>query len=153
MQIELYNENNERVAYVDDDGTIGGTEADLIEKGEMPEATITVTPITGTVKIYYDGKSWKKVTSYYDGEEPVWNDFNGAFIINRDYQFSLKFKDADGVESKVYTVLKKGAFLFHEDGTWVKLEDKGELPPYVKALSLDDEDEKIVEVTDETVMA
>ena len=153
MQIELYNENNERVAYVDDDGNIGGTEVDLIEKGEMPEATITVTPITGTVKIFYDGSSWTQIASYYNGEEPVWNDFNGAFIINRDYQFYLKFKDANGTESKVYTVLKKGAFLFNEDGTWVKLEDKGELPPYVNALSLDNEDEKIVDVIDEKVMA
>ena len=153
MQIELYNENNERVAYVDDDGNVGGTEAGLIEKGEMPEATITVTPITGTVKIFYDGSSWTHIASYYDGEEPVWNDFNGAFIINRDYQFSLKFKNANGVESKVYTVLKKGAFLFHENGTWVKLEDKGVLPPYVKALSLDDDDDAVVETVDETVMA
>lgn len=153
MKIELYNENNERVAYVDDGGNVGGTEANLIEKGEMPEATITVTPITGTVKIYYDGSSWTHIASYYNGEEPVWNDFNGAFIINRDYQFYLKFKNANGTESKVYTVLKKGAFLFHEDGTWVKLEDKGELPPYVNALSLDNEDEKIVDVIDEKVMA
>lgn len=153
MQIELYNENNERVAYVDDDGNVGGTEADLIEKGEMPEATITVTPITGTVKIFYDGTSWTHIASYYNGQGYEWKDFNGAYVLNRDYQFYLKFKDANGIESKVYTVLKKGAFLFHEDGTWVKLDDNGELPPYVNALSLDDEDEKIVDVIDEKVMA
>ena len=153
MQIELYNENNERVAYVDNDGNVGGTEAELIEKGEMPEATITVTPITGTVKIFYDGSSWTQIASYYDGEEPVWKDFNGAYVLNRDYQFYLKFKDANGTESKIYTVLKKGAFLFHEDGTWEKLDDNGELPPYVNALSLDDDDDTVVETVDETVMA
>lgn len=142
MQIELYNENDERVAYVDDDGNIGGTEADLIEKEEMPEATMTVTPITGTVKIYYDGTSWTQIASYYNGQGYEWKDFNGAYVLNRDYQFYLKFRDAMGIESKTYTVLKKGAFLFHEDGTWEKLEDNGELPPYVNALSLD-EDETI----------
>ena len=152
MQIELYNENNERVAYVDNDGTIGGTEAGLIEKGEMPEATITVTPITGTVKIFYDGTSWTHIASYYNGQGYEWKDFNGAYVINRDYQFYLKFKDAKGTESKVYTVLKKGAFLFHENGTWEKLDDKGELPPYVSGLSLD-EDETIVDTIDESVMA
>ena len=152
MQIELYNENNERVAYVDDNGNVGGTEAGLIEKGEMPEATITVTPITGTVKIFYDGTSWTHIASYYNGQGYEWKDFNGAYVINRDYQFYLKFKDAKGTESKVYTVLKKGSFLFHEDGTWEKLDDKGELPPYVSGLSLD-EDETIVDTIDESVMA
>ena len=152
MQIELYNENNERVAYVDDGGNVGGTEAELIEKGEMPEATITVTPVTGDVKIFYDGTSWTHIASYYNGQGYEWKDFNGAYVINGDYQFYLKFKDANGVESKVYTVLKKGSFLFHENGTWEKLDDKGELPPYVDALSLD-EDETIVDTIDETVMA
>lgn len=152
MQIELYNENNERVAYVDDDGNVGGTEAGLIEKGEMPEATITVTPVTGDVKIFYDGTSWTHIASYYNGQGYEWKDFNGAYVINRDYQFYLKFKDAKGTESKVYTVLKKGSFLFHEDGTWEKLDDKGALPPYVNALSLD-EDETIVDTIDESVMA
>lgn len=152
MQIELYNENNERVAYVDDDGNVGGTEANLIEKGEMPEATITVTPVTGDVKIFYDGTSWTHIASYYNGQGYEWKDFNGAYVINRDYQFYLKFKDAKGTESKVYTVLKKGSFLFHEDGTWEKLDDKGALPPYVNALSLD-EDETIVDTIDESVMA
>lgn len=152
MQIELYNENNERVAYVDDGGNVGGTEAELIEKGEMPEATITVIPVTGDVKILYDGTSWTHIASYYNGQGYEWKDFNGAYVINRDYQFYLKFKDANGVESKVYTVLKKGAFLFHENGTWEKLDDKGELPPYVDALSLD-EDETIVDTIDEMVMA
>lgn len=56
------------------------------------------------------------------------------------------------MESKIYTVMKKGAFLFHEDGTWEKLDDKGALPPYVNALSLD-EDETIVDTIDESVMA
>lgn len=152
MQIELYNENNEIVAYVDDDGNVGGTEAGLIEKGEMPEATITVTPVTGDVKIFYDGTSWTHIASYYNGQGYEWKDFNGAYVINRDYQFYLKFKDANGTESKIYTVLKKGTFLFHEDGTWEKLDDKGALPPYVNALSLD-EDETIVDTIDEAVMA
>lgn len=152
MQIELYNENNEIVAYVDDDGNVGGTEAELIEKGEMPEATITVTPVTGDVKIFYDGTSWTHIASYYNGQGYEWKDFNGAYVINRDYQFYLKFKDANGTESKIYTVLKKGTFLFHEDGTWEKLDDKGALPPYVNALSLD-EDETIVDTIDESVMA
>lgn len=140
MQIEIYNENDEMVAYVDDDGTIGGTEAELIEKGEMPEATITTSPITGDVKIFYDGTSWTQIASYYDGQGYEWKDFNGAYVINRDYQFNLKFKDANGTESKVYIVMKKGSFLFHENGTWEKIEDKGELPPYVSGLSLDDDE-------------
>jgi len=128
--IEVLNEQDEVIAYVDEEGVIGGEEG-VIENQVIDDtstAEIKDEP-AGTVTVYYDGSSWTKIASYYDGQDYEWKDFNGAYVLNRDYQFNLKFKDAEDQESTVYKVMKKGTFLFHEDGTWEKLEDKGDLPP------------------------
>lgn len=131
--LELYNADNELIAWVNSDGTVGGEAAeDITVTTEAPVIDeSTVTPITGTVKVYYDGTSWTKIASYYDGEEYTWKDFNGAYVLNRDYQFNLKFKDTNNTESSVYKVLTKGSFIFHQNGQWEKIEDNGNLPPYV----------------------
>ena len=133
-EVELYNADNELIAWVNSDGTVGGDAAeDITVTTDAPEIDdSTVIPIMGTVKVYYDGNSWTKIASYYDNEEYVWKDFNGAYVLNRDYQFHLKFKDANNTESTVYTVMKKGSFIFHENGSWEKLEDNGDLPPYTE---------------------
>lgn len=133
--IEVLDDEDNVIAYVDEEGTVGGTEG-VIEGGVVADNITTEIDDepTGTVTVLYDGTSWTKIASYYDGQDYVWKDFNGAYVLNRDYQFNLKFKDAQNHESTVYKVMKKGTFLFHEDGTWEKLEDNGDLPPYVEVV-------------------
>ena len=120
--IEVLNEQDEVIAYVDEKGVVGG------EKGIIESQVIDNTSTAeiedepaGTVMVYYDGSSWTKIASYNDGQDYEWKDFNGAYVLNRECPFNLKFKDAKGNESVVYKVMEKGAFLFHEDGTWEKI--------------------------------
>lgn len=138
--IEVLDDEDNVIAYVDEEGTVGGTEG-VIEGGVVADDITTEidSEPTGTVTVLYDGTSWTKIASYYDGQDYVWKDFNGAYVLNRDYQFNLKFKDAQNHESTVYKVMKKGTFLFHEDGTWEKLEDNGDLPPYVEVVPPSDD--------------
>ena len=120
--IEVLNGQGEVIAYVDEEGVVGGEEG-IIESQVIDDtstAEIEDGP-AGTVTVYYDGSSWTKIASYDDGQDYEWKDFNGAYILNRECPFNLKFKDAEGNESVVYKVMEKGAFLFHEDGTWERI--------------------------------
>ena len=120
--IEVLNGQGEVIAYVDEEGVVGG------EKGIIENQVIDNTSTAeiedepaGTVTVYYDGSSWTKIASYDDGQNYEWKDFNGAYILNRECPFNLKFKDAQNHESNVYKVMEKGDFLFHEDGTWERI--------------------------------
>ena len=121
--IEIYDENDQLVAWMTDEGVIGGENAGDINVSEntLEIESSSVTRITGNVTVYYDGSSWTKIASYYDGQAYEWKDFNGAYVLNRECPFNLRFKDAEGNESVVYKVIDKGVFLFHEDGTWEKI--------------------------------
>lgn len=120
--IEVLNEQDEVIAYIDEEGVVGGEEG-IIESQVIDDtstAEIEDEP-AGTVTVYYDGSSWTKIASYDDGQGYEWKDFNGAYTINRECPFNLKFKDAEGNESNVYKVMENGTFLFHEDGTWERI--------------------------------
>lgn len=121
--IEIYDENDQLVAWMTDEGAIGGENAGDINVSEntLEIESSSVTRITGNVTVYYDGSSWTKIASYDDGQAYEWKDFNGAYVLNRECPFNLKFKDAQNHESTVYKVMEKGAFLFHEDGTWERI--------------------------------
>lgn len=121
--IEIFDENGVLIAWVTKDGVIGGEQSELIVPAEDGASidSATMLPITGNVKIYYDGSSWTKIASWGESEEKEFKDFNGVAIINKAIPFDLQFKDSEGVESTLYTVQGKGKFLFHEDGTWEKV--------------------------------
>lgn len=125
--IEVLNEQDEVIAYVDEEGVVGGEEGTIESQviDDTSTAEIEDEP-AGTVTVYYDGSSWTKIASYYDGQDYEWKDFNGAYVLNRECPFNLKFKDAEGNGSVVYKVVEKGTFLFHEDGTWERIGDIGE---------------------------
>ena len=120
--IEVYDENEDLVAYMDADGTIGGTESELIQE---PIDTTDLEPSIGAlawnVKIYYDGSSWVKWCVWRDDEQKVFNDLNGSFLVDTPVPFKLQFKDSENTGSKTYEVVKDGVFLFHENGSWERV--------------------------------
>lgn len=121
-EIEIYDEDGELVAWVTEDGVIGGPDAgDIFPPSEATDISVTVTAISGDVKIYYDGTSWNKVAYWKEGDTPEFRDFNGVAIINMELPFKLQFKTEDGTESVEYKVAGKGKFLFHENGSWEKI--------------------------------
>ena len=113
--IVMLDENDQPVWWETKEGVVSGDDTIITESDAV------VTPLSGDVRILYDGTSWKKVAYWKEGDTPEFGDFNGAVLIDMELPFKLQFKTADNTESVIYSVEGKGKFLFHEDGTWEKL--------------------------------
>jgi len=113
--IVMLDENNEPVWWETKEGEVSGDDTIITE------AEAVSTPLSGDVRILYDGTSWKKFAYWKDGDTPEFGDFNGAAIISMELPFKLQFKTEDDTASTLYTVEGKGKFLFHENGSWEKI--------------------------------
>ena len=117
--LEIYNENNELVSYMEEDGTIVGDDITVDTGTDIIEAEI-VTPSTDpVVYLYTESDKWDLI-KIDDGE---WILFNGVYTSDT-IPFYFKMKDSEtSAETGLYHVVGTGKFLMHDNGTWEKIGD------------------------------
>ena len=128
--LEIYDENGDLVSYMTEEGEIFGDDIEVTGTDEVIEAEI-VTPATEpVVYLYTESDKWDLI-KVDDGE---WVPLNGVYTSDS-IPFDFKLKDSEtSNESVVYHVIGTGKFFIHDDGSWEKIEDKGDLPPYVEVV-------------------
>lgn len=117
--LEIYNENDELVSYMEEDGTIVGDDIEVTGTDEIFEAEIVTPSTEPVVYLYTESDKWDLI-KIDDGE---WILFNGVYTSDT-IPFYFKMKDSEtSAETGLYHVVGKGKFLMHDNGTWEKIGD------------------------------
>lgn len=122
--LEVYNGNDELVAYMTEDGTIDGTSSNLISVTDTDAdatftAEVSASPASAAI-IYTDNTDWDQVALFTTGK-PEYEDFNGVVCIDT-IPMNVKFKNSTTHEvSTTYDVEGTGKFLIYPDGSWEKI--------------------------------
>lgn len=117
--LEIYNENDELVSYMEEDGTIVGDDITVDAGTDIIEAEIVTPSEDPIVYIYTESDKWDLI-KIDDGE---WIPFNGVYTSDT-IPFYFKMKDSEtSAETGSYHVIGTGKFLMHDNGTWEKIGD------------------------------
>lgn len=115
--LEIYNENNQLVSYMEEDGTIVGDDITVDTGTDIIEAEIVTSSTDLVVYLYTESDKWDLI-KINDGK---WISFNGVYTSDT-VPFYFKMKDSEtSAETGLYHVIGTGRFLMHDNGTWEKI--------------------------------
>lgn len=115
--LEIYNENNQLVSYMEEDGTIVGDDITVDTGTDIIEAEIVTSSTDLVVYLYTESDKWDLI-KINDGK---WISFNGVYTSDT-VPFYFKMKDSEtSAETGLYHVIGTGRFLIHDNGTWEKI--------------------------------